>query len=147
LAASTVSSVVQLTGIILTSETKQTRVALAGHCGPDSSYLRMATSKALPGAHILMVDDDAELRRLLADGLELVLVNRVLDYGFQDETGVDLIRRYRSEFPGGRYMLVSNYPEAQQEAVSAGAMPGFGKREIGSPRVTSLLRDAINVQV
>jgi hypothetical protein len=107
----------------------------------------MATSKALPGAHVVMVDDDAELRRLLSDGLELILVNRVLDYGFKDEAGVDLIRRYKTEFTAARFMLISNYPEAQQEAASAGALPGFGKREIGSARVTNLLREAINVAV
>jgi hypothetical protein len=28
-------------------------------------------------------------------------------------------------------MLVTNYPEHQQEAVAAGAEPGFGKAELG----------------
>jgi hypothetical protein len=27
--------------------------------------------------------------------------------------------------------------------VQAGAVPGFGKREVGTPKVTQLLRDAI----
>jgi len=40
-------------------------------------------------------------------------------------------------------MLVSNYPEAQAAAVAEGALPGFGKREIGTPRVGELLREAL----
>ena len=30
-------------------------------------------------------------------------------------------------------MLVSNHPDAQSEAVRAGAAPGFGKAELGRP--------------
>jgi hypothetical protein len=45
--------------------------------------------------------------------------------------------------PNVRTMLVSNYPEAQQEALAAGALPGFGKRELSTPRVTQLLRNAV----
>jgi hypothetical protein len=40
-------------------------------------------------------------------------------------------------------MLVSNYADAQQAAVAAGALPGFGKREIGTPKVKELLRSAL----
>jgi hypothetical protein len=38
---------------------------------------------------------------------------------------------------------VSNYPDAQAAAVAAGGMPGFGKREIGTPRVGQVIRDAL----
>jgi hypothetical protein len=40
-------------------------------------------------------------------------------------------------------MLVSNYPDAQAAAVAAGAVPGFGKREIGTPRVAQVIREAL----
>jgi hypothetical protein len=42
-------------------------------------------------------------------------------------------------------MLVTNYPEVQAAATAAGAMPGFGKREIGSLRVKELLRGALGM--
>ena len=75
--------------------------------------------------------------------VDLVLFNRQLDYGFSDELGADLIRKLRPKYPNVKMMLVSNYPEAQADAVSAGALPGFGKREIGQPRVLELLRSAL----
>jgi two-component system, chemotaxis family, chemotaxis protein CheY len=122
------------------------KVVLIGHCGPDTSYLRMAVKSALGDVTILAADDDSELKKLLAGGADLVLVNRQLDYGFASESGVDLITQLRASYPGVRTMLVSNYPEAQAEAVAAGALPGFGKREIGSPRVKEILRQGAHVE-
>ena len=119
------------------------RVALVGHCGPDSSYLRLAVGRAGKDIQVMMVDDDAELKRMLDGGVELLLLNRQLEYGFDDREGVDLIRKLRAGYPKVKTMLVSNYPEAQQEAVAAGALPGFGKRELGTPRVAELIRGAL----
>ena len=119
------------------------RVALVGHCGPDSSYLRMAVSRAGKDLKVISADDSTELQRVLGDGVDLLLLNRVLDYGFEETEGVALIRKLRSKFPQVKTMLVSNYPEAQAEAVAAGALPGFGKRDIGSAKVTTLIQEAL----
>ena len=40
-------------------------------------------------------------------------------------------------------MLVSNYPEAQQQAVASGALPGFGKNALGRPETMTALRAAL----
>ena len=121
------------------------KVALVGHCGPDSSYLRMAVSKALRDAKVVAADDDSELKQLLADGVDLLLFNRILDYGFKSDEGVEVIRQLRAEHPNVKTMLVSNYEDAQDAAIRAGALPGFGKREIGTPRVTQVLREALGL--
>jgi len=118
-------------------------VALIGHCGPDSSYLRMNISKAIPGARIISVDDDQSLKAALETGVDLALFNRVLDYGFEQTNGAEVIRLLGRFYPATRMMMVTNYPEAQAEAIAAGAIPGFGKRELGSSRVLQLLRDAV----
>jgi DNA-binding NarL/FixJ family response regulator len=119
------------------------KVVLIGHCGPDSSYLRITVQKALGDAVVSMADDEQDLQKALESGVDLLLINRTLDYGFKQEGGAELIAHLRAENPKLRAMLVSNYPEAQAEAVAAGAIPGFGKRELGSPRVAQLLRDAL----
>ncbi len=120
------------------------RIALIGHCGPDASYLRLAVSRALKEARIVAADDQQELEEVLGDGVDLLLVNRQLDWGFDTTDGLKLIQTLRERHPTLKMMLVSNYPEAQQAAVDAGALPGFGKREIGSARATELLRAAID---
>jgi two-component system, chemotaxis family, chemotaxis protein CheY len=119
------------------------KIALVGHCGPDSSFLRIAVSKAERDATILSVDDDTDLKRALDGGVDLLLLNRQLDYGFDTHEGVSLLRKIRASYPSVKAMLVSNYPDAQAAAVAEGALPGFGKREIGTPRVAELLRDAL----
>src|SRR5215212_2004172 len=118
-------------------------VVLVGHCGPDSSYLRMAVRNAVRDADITMADDDRDLQRAIQQGASLLLLNRELEYGFSDRRGVDLLKRLRPEYPNLKMMLVSNYADAQAEALAAGAVPGFGKREIGSPRVAEVLRNAL----
>ena len=119
------------------------RVALIGHCGPDSSYLRMAVTTADRGARVITVDDSGQLESLLNEGLDLLLFNRVLDYGFDEYEGAALIRKLRERYPGLKMMLVSNYPDAQAAAIEVGALPGFGKRDIGSPKAKELLRLAL----
>lgn len=122
-------------------------VVLVGHCGPDTSYLRMAVQKALPGSPIRSAHDETELDQLLAaipgeDPQPILLINRALESGFASETGVELVAHIHRKRPLSKLLLVSNFPEAQEEAVKNGALPGFGKREIGSAKVISLLQEA-----
>ncbi len=123
------------------------KVVLVGHCGPDSSYLRIAVGRAGKGVQVLAADDETELSRHLQNGVDLLLLNRQLDYGFDENEGVALIRRLRAAHPNVKTMLVSNYPDAQAAAVAEGALPGFGKRDVNSPRVAGLLRDALGAEV
>jgi DNA-binding NarL/FixJ family response regulator len=119
-------------------------VLLVGHCGPDSSYLRMIVKKADPEVSIVAADDSRELTRALETSEPaLVLFNRELGYGFEPATGVETIEVLRRSYPNLKMILVSNYAEAQQAAVAAGALPGFGKRELGTPRVLAVLREAL----
>jgi two-component system, chemotaxis family, chemotaxis protein CheY len=119
------------------------KVVLVGHCGADSSYLRIAVSSAAPGVSVVAADDQEALDVALQNGVELVLINRILDWGFEDQEGVTLITKLRQTHPQVRTMLVSNYADAQAVAVAAGALSGFGKREIGSARVKELLKSAL----
>lgn len=119
------------------------KVVLIGHCGPDSSFLKSAIRTADREAEVLAAEDEATLRGVLKQGVDLLLFNRELGYGFAEELGVDVIRRLKKEFPGTKMMLVSNYEDAQAAAVSAGALPGFGKRELGSPRAGQVLGEAL----
>lgn len=122
---------------------KNVKIALIGHCGPDSSYLRMVCGQAAKGAQVLMADDDSELQDVLGQDVDLLLFNRELGYGFTHKMGVEAIKYLRGLNPNLRMMLVSNYPDAQAAAVANGALPGFGKREIGSPRVIEAIRAAL----
>jgi CheY-like chemotaxis protein len=106
----------------------------------------MVVKKASPDAEVLMADHSQELAQLLQQGpVDLILFNRELGYGFDPSEGTEVIRALRPSQPNVKMILVSNYPEAQQAALEAGALPGFGKREMSSPRVLQLLRAALDV--
>jgi hypothetical protein len=120
------------------------KIVLVGHCGPDSSFLRITVGKAYPGAKVVSADDDATLGKHLGDGVDLLLLNRQLDYGFHEDEGVALLKRLRAIYPNLKAMLVSNYPDAQAAAVAEGALPGFGKRELTQPKVAAMIREALD---
>lgn len=113
------------------------RVVLVGHCGPDMAMLTMAVRAALPGAVIVK---NTEEKSLWDEPAGLYLVNRVLDGWYTDESGLRLIGELAAK--GLRGMLISNYPEAQRDAVAAGGCPGFGKSAVRSDEAVTLIREA-----
>lgn len=115
---------------------------LVGHCGPDAHLLKSAVERAVPGSAIVFVDDEPSLRKNLEPGAVL-LVNRVLDGGFSSDNGIELIRALAARTPAIRTMLISNYPESQQEAAEAGALPGFGKTQVYDAATAEKLRRAV----
>jgi CheY-like chemotaxis protein len=74
---------------------------------------------------------------------DLVLLNRIFD---RDGTeGLAALRRLKSEKTTRAVpvMLVSNYADAQDAAVAAGALRGFGKAAVESPKTPGLLADLL----
>jgi len=117
------------------------RILLVGHCNIDGPRLQEVISSEIPGSQVERVNSDADLDRTVGEGADLLLVNRE-PVGF-DESGLDLIRKVCGQNPGTKVMLVSDYPEAQDEAVGAGALPGFGKSQIGSPELVETVGRAL----
>ncbi len=105
-----------------------------GQCGPD----HMALSRFLNqhfDVTILTADlPDDTLDILRRESVDLVLINRKLDADYSD--GMDIIRTLKADpkLAATPVMLISNFEDAQKEAVEAGAVPGFGKAELSSER-------------
>src|SRR5688572_5220575 len=97
------------------------RVLSVGQCDLDhgniSRELRGRYGCEVVRAHTA---DDA-LAQLKGGSFDLVLVNRIFDA--DGGSGLELVRQVR----GAPVMLVSNFDDAQAQAVAAGAVPGFGK--------------------
>ena len=88
-----------------------------------------------------MVDDAAALKRRL-DSADLALVNRVLDGRFESDDGIGLIASLAPE-SSVRFMLVSNFAEAQERAEAVGAVPGFGKSDMRSEETRRRIEAAL----
>lgn len=107
------------------------RVLDVGNCDFDHGAVRGMLERHFDVAvDRVMFVPEAEAR-LRSARYDLVLVNRRI---FADDSpGLDLVRWMKA---GGAaetpVMLVSNFDWAQKEAVAAGALPGFGKGELGA---------------
>jgi CheY-like chemotaxis protein len=111
-----------------------------GQCGFDDARLGRLLGDL--GAQLQSAASAHAARALLGErSYDLVLVNRVFDA--TSEPGVAFIREARQAGVQIPMMLVSDYPEAQAEAVTCGARPGFGKRQLREPAVLEMLKDAL----
>lgn len=116
------------------------RVLVAGQCGFDFGSLAQLFRTQFH-AQVDAAASESQLRALAdKNSYDLVLVNRVFDA--DGTAGLDVIRAWvadekLSPIP---IMLVSNFDWAQQEAVEAGAHPGFGKQSLHSPETLDQLR-------
>ena len=112
-----------------------------GQCGFDGPRIASLLKNSL-GAEVDSAGTYSEAEAALNQKqYDLVLVNRIL---FDDGTsGLELIKRIQGSSSAPKTMLVSNYPEAQAEAVAIGSQQGFGKDALGKPETLSLLKNAL----
>jgi two-component system chemotaxis response regulator CheY len=115
------------------------QVLSVGQCGFDhgsiSSFLQQHFNVAVtPTA----TTADAT-RRMRQGAYDLVLVNRQFDADGSE--GVDFIDHVKSdpELKDIPVMLITNFREYDEQAIKKGAVPGFGKAELGSTDLVSRL--------
>ncbi len=120
------------------------RILSLGQCGADHAAIAWLVQSRLQAEVVPAATTDEALAELEREPVALVLVNRVLDWN--GESGLDFIRRLKAD-PALRQipvMLVSNYDDAQQEAVAAGALAGFGKAALRSAATAERLRAVLD---
>ena len=114
---------------------KAKRVLSVGQCFADHSGITRVLRGSF-GAEVVAADTQREaLNVLRQDSFALVLVNRVFDA--DGSSGLELIDAIKAEdeLRDIPVMLVSNYEDAQAQAVREGAVPGFGKAALGQPHM------------
>ena len=118
------------------------RILLVGHCGVDGPRLQREIASQVGSADAVRINSMEDLHQACDEGADLMLVNRE-PVGFTPLMGIDLIRELCQTYPGQKVMLVSDYSEAQEEATRAGALPGFGKADIDSPKFAETICGAL----
>jgi CheY-like chemotaxis protein len=106
------------------------RVLDVGNCAADHAAIRTMFEKSF-GAEVVQAHGPHDTLELLqSQPFDLVLVNRKLDQDYSE--GLSIIEKIKAdnELAKTPCMLITNYPEYQQAAMAAGAMNGFGKREL-----------------
>lgn len=109
------------------------RVLDIGNCLPDHRAIVMMITSNFD-AQVVAADhwQDAQ-QQLREQTFDLVLVNRKLDVDYSD--GIEVIRQLKADenLQAVPVMMITNFPEHQQQAVQAGAVEGFGKQSLRDP--------------
>lgn len=119
------------------------RVLSVGQCGFDHSTISRFLKDAVGAEATPAATAKEALDAVRSGGVDLVLVNRVFDR--DGGSGLDLIRDLKSDPATAEVpvILVSNYDDAQQQAVAAGALKGFGKADLGTDSARSVVKEAL----
>jgi len=123
------------------------RILNVGQCGFDNGNISRMLHKHF-SAEVTAADSKEEALDLARrEQFDLVLVNRQLDA--DGSSGLDIIRALQAndslkQLP---VMLVSNYEDAQKEAVTLGALPGFGKSALEHPQTVSRIAAVLQATV
>ena len=110
-----------------------------GNCAPDHAAIRQLIEENFD-AKVDQADNAVDaLASLRQRRFALVLINRKLDCDYSD--GIEVIRQIRGALDVGDTpcMLITNYAEHQESAVSAGAVEGFGKLSFEKPETREKL--------
>ena len=114
-------------------------VLSAGQCAMDHATISRYLQREFHAKVVAASDRQETERELGSHKFDLILVNRILDG--DGALGMDLLRDWKDdpEYAGPPVMLVSNYSDAQKQAVALGALPGFGKATLASPETREKL--------
>jgi two-component system chemotaxis response regulator CheY len=120
------------------------RVLSLGQCAADHSAISRVLHEQFGAEVVAARTYEDALAKLRQGGFALALVNRVLD--FDGRPGLDLIDMMRADpqLQGVPVMLVSNYADAQEDAVARGARLGFGKSALRQPETIERLREVLD---
>ena len=121
-----------------THMSKRLIVLEVGQCDMDHSAIRRMVESL--GATVRRAHSRKEaLKCIEAESFALILVNRIFD--MTGEEGLALVEEMcRGGSVDCPVMIVSNYPDAQAEAIKRGAVQGFGKAALRDSRTLDLIR-------
>jgi len=116
------------------------KVLSVGQCDPDSAALARFLGQHFSVAIERAALPDEALDKLRSGPYDLVLINRKLDADYTD--GAEILKAIKNDEALAKtpVMVVSNYEEAQLQAVALGAEYGFGKLEFAKPEVVERLK-------
>lgn len=115
------------------------RVVDLGNCSYDHGQIRSLIGR-ICDAEVVQTHNLAEtVAELEKHPAHLVLINRQLDADHSD--GIEVLKTLKADarFASIPIMIITNYPEFQAQAESAGAEPGFGKRQLQAPETAEKL--------
>lgn len=107
-----------------------------GNCGYDHGNLVKALQKQFNVELDAAATAAEAMEAVAGKTYDLIVVNRLFD--LNGDSGIELIKKLKPTVKSPM-MLISNYPEAQEEAMAVGAVKGFGKKVVGKPGLVEVV--------
>jgi two-component system, response regulator, stage 0 sporulation protein F len=121
------------------------KIINVGQCVPDHNSIKTFLDSFLDVEIIKIETTEETLSYLKNNSADLVLVNRKLDIDYTDGTILISKMQENQELKHIPIMLISNYPEAQEESVKLGGLYGFGKKELTDEKTKERVKQALKV--
>lgn len=120
------------------------KIFSVGQCSPDHSSLQSFFERNFE-CNVKRIDSKEEALQILEkEKPDLLIVNRKLDIDYTDGTELIIQMKKNPSMSSVPVMLVSNYPEYQEEAVRLGAVYGFGKAELQKKETLERVSQILN---
>ncbi|MDG1510146.1 MAG: hypothetical protein P8R31_00515 [Mariniblastus sp.] len=122
------------------------KLLIVGQCDFDFQRISFVLSKIYNiEIHRADLFDDA-IQSALDQPYDLILINRLMDLDRSE--GMAILHELKSnpQTESTPAMIISDYQEAQDAAVAAGANPGFGKATLDTPKTYELLSNFLTAQ-
>ena len=102
-----------------------------GNCDPDHATLKSFLASRFDANVIRAHTQKDALETLATTEISLILINRKLDIDYTDGTEILKYLKADAQYKDIPVMIITNYAEHQELAVSLGAELGFGKLQYG----------------
>ncbi len=116
------------------------KVLNVGQCAFDTGQITNLLTKHFSVEITPAADHSSAVQLAKQSDFDLILINRVLDSTGTE--GMEVLQALKDDPTTQQtpVMIVSNFAEAQDAAVQAGAVPGFGKSSINDEATVDNLR-------
>jgi CheY-like chemotaxis protein len=115
-----------------------------GQCNPDHSSITSLLTQNFDVSVQRAHSHDQALMMAKESQPALILINRL--YDADGSEGMETLAALKADDVTANIpvMVVSNYSDAQDAAVAAGAVQGFGKSALNTPKTIELLNAHLN---
>jgi len=116
-----------------------------GNCDADHLFITTMLKSNFEATVLRAHKLSDAITALETNSVDLILVNRLLDKDGSE--GMDVFRGIKSkpEFASIPAMLITNYEDHQEKAISEGAVRGFGKSAIQSEETVAAIKEALSM--
>lgn len=121
------------------------KVLSVGQCSMDDGNISSMLTKNFEVEITTASSREEALQQSSDQAFDLILVNRILDAtGSSGMEAISDLVADQANRQGTPVMLVSNLEDAQQQAVKAGAVQGFGKAALDDPETKRVLEGILS---